>query len=89
MVLKRYIVEVDPEQVLRLSDEQVALATQIDRGSTRLLIFRDRFVAYKIATLSGGSFREGYVVDGDASTLSRQGGFALGDRTLMLSTPSA
>lgn len=80
MVLKRYIVEVDPEQALRLTDEQLALATQINTGPTRLLIFRDRFVAYKIATRSGSTVRQGSVVEGDAL----QGGFTLGNQTLML-----
>lgn len=80
MVLKRYIVEVDPKQALKLSAEQLALATQIDHGPTRLLIFRDRFAAYKIATVSGGTFRQGHVVDGDALG----DGLALGDRTLLL-----
>ena len=80
MVLKRYIVEVDPEQALRLTDDQLALATQINTGPTKLLIFRDRFVAYKIATCSGATVRQGRVVEGDAL----QGGFTLGNQTLML-----
>ena len=42
--------------------------------------FRDRFAAYKIATLSGGTFRQGHVVDGDALG----DGLALGDCTLLL-----
>lgn len=65
MILKRYIVEVTPEQARELSAEHVELATRISRGETELLIYRDRFVAYKIATLSGGTFSEGQVVDGD------------------------
>lgn len=80
MILKRYIVEVDPEQALRLTDDQLALATQINTGPTRLLIFRDRFLAYKIATRSGSTVRQGCVVEGDAL----QGGFTLGNQTLML-----
>ena len=65
MILKRYIVEVSPEQARKLSPEHVELATRIRSGATELLIFRDRFAAYKIATLSGGTFSEGQVVDGD------------------------
>lgn len=65
MILKRYIVEVTPEQARKLSAEHIELATRISKGSTEVLIFRDRFVAYKIATLSGGTFSEGRVVDGD------------------------
>lgn len=80
MILKRYIVEVDPAQALKLSDDQVALATQISTGPTKLLIFRDRFVAYKVATRSGGIFRQGHVVDGEAL----KGGFSVEGRTLML-----
>jgi len=84
MVLKRYIVEVTPEQARRLSPEQLELATRISSGPTQLLIFRDRFVAYKIATLSGGTFRHGHVVDGEALQGGFADGLALGDHTLML-----
>jgi hypothetical protein len=87
MVLKRYIVEVDSEQVLKLSPEQVELATQISNGPTKLLIFRDRFVACKIATRSGGTFYQGYVVDGDALQGDPvPGGIAFGNGMLMLDT---
>lgn len=91
MVLKRYIVEVTPEQARRLSPEQLELATRISSGPTQLLIFRDRFVAYKIAILSGGTFRQGHVVDGDALQENVTDGLAFGDRTLMLeqTRPSA
>ncbi len=65
MILKRYIVEVTPEQARKLSAEHIELATRIGIGATELMIFRDRFAAYKIATLSGGTFSEGRVVDGD------------------------
>ena len=74
MMLKRYLVEVSPEQAGKLSPEHIELATRVSSGATELLIFRDRFVAYKIAILSGGTFSEGRVVDGDvqrdAATLS-------------------
>lgn len=84
MIQKRYIVEVDPEQALRLSAEQVELATRISNGPTQLLIFRDRFVAYKIATRSGGTLRQGHVVEGNAPSVPVPGGVAFGNRTLML-----
>lgn len=84
MILQRYIVEVDPEQALKLTDDQIALATQISTGTTRLLIFRDRFVAFKVATRSGGTFHKGRIVSGDASTETGTGSFPLGDSTLML-----
>lgn len=85
MILKRYVVEVSPEQARKLSAEHVDLATRISRGTTELLIFRDRFVAYKIATLSGGTFSEGHVVGGDA----QGGGLAVGNHTLMLEQVTA
>ena len=84
MISARYVVEVNPAQALKLSAEQVELATQIDNGPTKLLIFRDRFVAYKVATHSGGIFRQGRVVDSDPDSDAGQGGFTVGNRTLML-----
>lgn len=84
MILQRFIVEVDSEQVLKLSDDQVALATQIVNGETRLLIFRDRFVASKVAVRSGGVLRNGRLVTGDEVTAVGGTGFTLGDSTLML-----
>lgn len=84
MILQRYIVEVDSEQALRLSDDQVALATQISNGATRLLIFRDRFVAFKVATHSGGTFRTGQLVSNDAAQPLGTGSFILGNGRLML-----
>lgn len=84
MILDRYVVEVDSTQALKLSPEQVELATQIDTGPTKLLVFRDRFVAYKVATHSGGTFRQGRVVDGEVASDAEQGGYAVGNRTLML-----
>ncbi len=84
MILPRYIVEVDSEQALRLSDDQIALATQISNGKTRLLIFRDRFVAFKVATHSGGTFHTGKLVSGASDEASSAGSFALGNDTLML-----
>ncbi len=65
MNCKRYLVEVSAEQARKLSAEHVELATRISKGSTEVLIFRDRFVAYKIATLSGGTFSEGQLADGE------------------------
>lgn len=84
MILARYVVEVNAAQALKLSADQFELATQIDNGPTKLLIFRDRFVAYKVATHSGGTFRQGHVIDTDAGGSAPQGGFTVGDRTLML-----
>ncbi len=89
MILQRYIVEVDSEQVLKLSDDQVALATQISNGATRLLIFRDRFVAFKVAVRSGGVLRNGRLVTGDEVTAVGTTGFTLGNSTLMLEQASA
>ncbi len=83
MLSTRYIVEVNPAQALKLSAEQVELATQIDNGPTKLLIFRDRFVAYKVATHSGGTFWQGRMVDSEAGNAVK-GGFVMGNRTLML-----
>lgn len=84
MILARYVVEVDSTQALKLSAEQLELATQIDNGPTKLLIFRDRFVAYKVATHSGGTFWQGRVVDAGTASDAVKGGFVLGNRTLML-----
>ena len=84
MILARYVVEVNPDQALKLSAEQVELATQVDNGPTKLLIFRDRFVAYKVATHSGGIFRQGRVVDADTGGDALQGSFTVGGRTLLL-----
>ena len=89
MILQRYIVEVDPEQALKLSDDQIALATQISNGATRLLIFRDRFVAFKVATRSGGTFHTGKLVSGTEETISTAGAFTLGNNTLMLENAPA
>lgn len=80
MIQDRYIVEVNPAQALKLSAEQVELATQIDNGLTKLLIYRDRFFAYKVATRSGGTFRQGQVTDGDI----QDGGLNVEGRTLLL-----
>ena len=79
MILDRYVVEVNQAQALKLSTEQVELATLIDNGPTKLLIFRDRFVACKVATRSGGTFRQGRVTDGELP-----GGLNVGGRTLLL-----
>ena len=79
MVSDRYIVEVNPAQALKLSAEQVELATLVDNGPTQLLVFRDRFFAYKVATRSGGTFRQGRVTDDKL-----QGGLSVGGRTLLL-----
>ena len=56
---RRYVVEVSSAQALKLSHEQMALAASVDNGPTRLLVFPDRFLAAKIASLSGGTFRQG------------------------------
>ena len=79
MIQDRYIVEVSPAQALKLSAEHVELATLVDNGPTQLLIFRDRFLACKVATRSGGTFRQGRVTDGELP-----GGFNVGGRTLLL-----
>ena len=79
MILDRYVVEVNQAQALKLSTEQVELATLIDNGPTKLLIFRDRFLACKVATRSGGTFRQGRVTDGELP-----GGLNVGGRTLLL-----
>ena len=79
MTLDRYIVEVSPAQALKLSAEQVELATLVDNGPTQLLVFRDRFFAYKVATRSGGTFRQSRVTDDNL-----QGGLSVGGRTLLL-----
>lgn len=84
MMLARYVVEVNAAQALKLSADQFELATQIDNGPTKLLIFRDRFVAYKVATHSGGTFRQGHVVDGSVAGEDSQSGFTVGNHTLML-----
>ena len=84
MILDRYIVEVNPAQALKLSAEQVELATLIDNGPTKLLIFRDRFLACKVATRSGGTFRLGQVLEDAARADAPQGSFDLGGRTLLL-----
>ena len=84
MILARYVVEVNPAQALKLSAEQIELATQVDNGPTKLLIFRDRFFACKVATRSGGTFWQGRMVDGEADKNAVKGGFVMGNHTLML-----
>ena len=84
MISARYIVEVNPAQALRLSADQLELATLVDNGSTQLLIFRDRFVACKVATRSGGTFRLGQLLADAGGIDASQGSFELGGRTLLL-----
>lgn len=88
MILKRYLIELLPEQLLSLPPEHLELATRIQgaRGE-ELLLYRDSLVAYKVATLTGGTVRYGQVVLG---TTPLAGTLALGDgRQLLLETPAS
>lgn len=60
--MNRYVVEVDSAQALKRSHDQMALAASTENGPTKLLVFRNRFLAAKSASLSGGTFRQGQVV---------------------------
>ncbi len=79
---RRYVVEVSSAQALKLSHEQMALAASVDNGPTRLLVFRDRFLAAKIASLSGGTFRQGQLAP--VGPEAAAGGIVLEGRTLLL-----
>ena len=83
--MKRYVVEVSPAQARKLSGDQMALAALVDNGPTKLLVFRDRFLAAKIASLSGGLFRQGQLVEVVPETGAARG-FVLGGRTLLFDT---
>jgi len=77
---KRYVVELLPEQTQTLGPEHLELGTCVDCTGSKLLIFRDNFVAYKVATLTGGTVRLGQIVAGE----ELEGALALGDGTKLL-----
>ena len=64
---KRYVVVTSPEQNQGLKHE-LELATRF-RGAdgSELLIYRDNFIAYKVATLTGGRVQPGCIVVGDVT----------------------
>ena len=61
---KRYVVELASEtQLGRVPLEQLELATRVtDESGVYLLVYRDNFVAYKVAALAGGRVVTGYAV---------------------------
>ena len=61
---KRYIVELASEaQLSKVPLEQLELATRVmDESGVYLLVYRDNFVAYKVASLTGGRVITGYAV---------------------------
>ena len=61
---KRYVVVTSPERAQELESD-LALATCFHRdGGTQLLIYRDNFVAYKVATRVGGQVQSGHIISG-------------------------
>lgn len=74
---KRYVVVTSPERKEGLKHESLELATCLNGADgTELLIYRDNFIAYKVATLTGGEVRPGYIViDG----ITAEGDLALED----------
>lgn len=62
---KRYVVVTSPEQAKALKPEKLELATCLNSpDGAELLIYRDSFVAYKVATMTGGQVRRGDIVSG-------------------------
>ncbi len=90
MTLKRYFVELLPEQLLELPPEHLELATQIQgKSGERLLLFRDSLVAYKVATATGSVVRCAQVVDAPLKDEARIPEALLleGGRHLLIETP--
>ncbi len=81
---KRYVVITSPEQKQSLRQESVGqesleLATCLNcEDGTELLIYRDNFIAYKVATLTGGEVRPGTIVIGG---ITAEGDLTLEDGT--------
>ncbi len=61
----------------------MALAASVENGPTKLLVFRDRFLAARIASLSGGTFRQGQIVQVETED-EAAGGIMLEGRTLTI-----
>ena len=54
MLNKRYVVITSPERKRTLKQENLELATCVNSADgAELLIYRDNFIAYKVATLTG------------------------------------
>ncbi len=65
---KRYVVITSPEKKQALKAESLELATCLNGSDgTELLIYRDNFIAYKVATLTSGQVRSGYIIVDDIS----------------------
>ena len=68
MLTKRYVVITSTEQKQGVRSESLELATCVNRtDGTELLIYRDSFIAYKVATLTGGQVRPGHIVTDSVS----------------------
>ena len=68
MLNKRYVVITSTEQKQGVRSESLELATCVNHtDGTELLIYRDSFIAYKVATLTGGQVRPGYIVTDNVS----------------------
>ena len=66
MLNKRYVVITSPERKRGLKQENLELATCLNGADgAELLVYRDNFIAYKVATLTGGQVRPGTIeIDG-------------------------
>ncbi len=63
MLNKRYVVITSPERKRALKQENLELATCVNSADgAELLIYRDNFIAYKVATLTGGQVRPGTII---------------------------
>lgn len=80
-MLKRYIVVTSPEQKRNLKREDLELATCVNGADgNEFLVYRDNFVAYKIATLTGGQVHPGYIV---IDSVTADGDLTLEDGSLL------
>ena len=87
---KRYVVELASEtQLSSVPLEQLELATCITgEGGACLLVYRDNFVAYKVAALAGGRVVTGYTVTAQDVRKGQHEVPCLGDGTFLRLEPA-
>ena len=87
---KRYVVELASEtQLTSVPLEQLELATCITgEGGACLLVYRDNFVAYKVAALAGGRVVTGYAVTKDGQAKGQSETPCLGNGTFLRLEPA-
>ena len=81
MLNKRYIVVTSPERKRGLKRENLELATCVNGADgAELLVYRDNFIAYKVATLTNGEVRAGHIVfDSVVDSVNAEGDLILED----------